>query len=73
MPGENAKLLVIDDEPKMLQSLKFLFEGEGYEVHLAESGAEGEKLFRQHSFALVLTDLMMPDEWHRSSEDAPTD
>jgi DNA-binding NtrC family response regulator len=62
MLGESEKLLVIDDEPKMLQSLKILFEGEGYEVHLAESGAEGEKLFRQHSFALVLTDLMMPDE-----------
>jgi DNA-binding NtrC family response regulator len=62
MPIEKDKLLVIDDEPKMLQSLKILFEGEGYEVHLAESGAEGEKLFRQHSFTLVLTDLMMPDE-----------
>lgn len=62
MSGEKEKLLVIDDEPKMLQSLKILFEAEGYEVHLAESGALGEKLFRQHNFALVLTDLMMPGE-----------
>ncbi len=61
MPESREKLLIIDDEPKLLQSLKILFEGEGYDVALAESGETGEKLFRDNGFDLVLTDLMMPD------------
>lgn len=55
------KILIIDDEPKLLQSLKILFEGEGYEVALADCGEEGERIFREGGINLVLTDLMMPD------------
>jgi DNA-binding NtrC family response regulator len=61
MTAAKEKLLIIDDEPKLLQSLKILFEGEGYEVEIADCGSDGEQLFRDGSYNLVLTDLMMPD------------
>jgi len=61
MSTTREKLLIIDDEPKLRQSLKILFEGEGYDVALAECGADGERVFRDGRFDLVLTDLMMPD------------
>jgi len=62
MPDRKGHLLLIDDEPKLLQSLTMIFEGEGYDVDVARLGAEGEKLFRQGKYDLILTDLMMPDQ-----------
>jgi DNA-binding NtrC family response regulator len=62
MPEKKGRLLLIDDEPKLLQSLSMIFEGEGYAVDVARMGEEGEKLFRQRKYDLVLTDLMMPDQ-----------
>jgi DNA-binding NtrC family response regulator len=62
MPDRKGHLLLIDDEPKLLQSLTMIFEGEGYDVDVAQLGAEGEKLFRQGKYDLILTDLMMPDQ-----------
>jgi len=61
MAPPKEKLLIIDDEPKLLQSLKIVFEEEGYNVSLADCGAEGERVFRSDVFDLVLTDMMMPD------------
>ena len=55
------KLLFVDDEPKLLQSLVTIFEDEGYEVSVASTGKEGESLYKQEKYDLVLTDLRMPD------------
>ncbi len=62
MNEKKGRLLIIDDEPKLLQSLTMIFQGEGYEVEAARLGKEGEKLFREGKYDLVLTDLMMPDQ-----------
>ncbi len=62
MPESKGHLLLIDDEPKLLQSLTMIFTGEGYEVDVAKMGDEGEKLFKQGKYDLILTDLMMPDQ-----------
>ncbi len=62
MPESKGHLLLIDDEPKLLQSLTTIFTGEGYDVDVAKMGDEGEKLFRQGKYDLILTDLMMPDQ-----------
>jgi PAS domain S-box-containing protein len=56
-----ARLLVIDDEPRLGQTLRLAFAGK-HEVVLATSGREGlERIQREGPFDLVLCDLMMPD------------
>jgi two-component system nitrogen regulation response regulator NtrX len=56
----NDNILVIDDEPGILESLKKILEYEGYGVFLAEDGEQGIDLFRRVSPDLVLLDIKMP-------------
>lgn len=58
--GSPARLLVVDDEPRLLSSLASLLRGEGYEVTEAEGGERACELIGQHSFDLALLDLRMP-------------
>jgi len=53
-------ILVIDDEPDMLQLLKRILESEGYRVILATDGVYGMTLLREAKPDLVLLDIMMP-------------
>jgi two-component system response regulator HydG len=57
---ERAVLLVVDDEPEHLVSLKRLFEKDGAEVHTAPSGELALDIVRQEPVQLILSDLMMP-------------
>jgi DNA-binding response OmpR family regulator len=54
------KVLIVEDEPPMLDSLSFNLEREGYEVILAKDGEEALSQFRRHKPALVLLDVMLP-------------
>ncbi|MDQ7063709.1 MAG: sigma-54 dependent transcriptional regulator [candidate division KSB1 bacterium] len=56
-------ILIIDDEPAQLQSLKSFLSRRGYEVFTATDGPEGLHLAEQHTIDLVLTDYRMP-EWN---------
>lgn len=53
-------ILVIDDEPAMLQLLKRVFESEGYRIRLASDGISGLAILRDSKPDLVLLDIMMP-------------
>jgi two-component system response regulator HydG len=53
-------VLVVDDEPSNLTSLRKIFERERMRVFTAESAKEALELARKHRVAVVLTDLMMP-------------
>jgi CheY-like chemotaxis protein len=56
-------ILVIDDEPDILDVVKTCLEQEGYSVHSAAKPSEGIKLYEQHwrHIDLVLLDYLMPD------------
>src|SRR5215467_14932129 len=57
-----GRVLVIDDEPAIRESLQALLTIEGgYAVDLAENGAEGLHRLANRGYDLVLLDLMMPD------------
>ncbi len=56
------KILLIDDEAFIKKMLKKLLETHNYEVLLAANGAEGIKLFNEHRPALIITDLIMPEQ-----------
>jgi DNA-binding response OmpR family regulator len=55
-----STVLLVDDEPNILLSLKFLMEKEGYEVLVAENGDEAMALARQCLPDLVILDVMLP-------------
>jgi two-component system KDP operon response regulator KdpE len=55
-----TKILVIDDDVTVLQSLKRSLKDEGYQVFTAESGQAGLEIAWQHSPDLVVLDLIMP-------------
>lgn len=56
-----AKILIIDDEPTMRTKLKKLLSSEGYEVYEAESGLQGLEIFERETPRVVLVDLRLPD------------
>ena len=54
------KILVIDDEPILRNSLEIALKVSGYEVITAQSGEEGIELFRKESPDLILLDHWLP-------------
>lgn len=60
-PGTRGRILVIDDEADIRESLETLLDLEGYSITTAENATEGLKRFGDGIFDLVLLDLMMPD------------
>ena len=55
-----AKVLVVDDEVMILQALRRLLQGEGYDVTISERPLEALQLARNTEFDVVLVDLKMP-------------
>ena len=56
-----SRILVIDDEKRMCDSIKVLLSNIGYEVETAENGKVGIEKLSAAQFDLVITDLMMPE------------
>jgi two-component system response regulator HydG len=57
--GDKGRILVVDDEPSMRTTLSILLKREGYQVSLAESGAEALPLLAPGEYDMILTDLKM--------------
>jgi two-component system, OmpR family, copper resistance phosphate regulon response regulator CusR len=55
-----AKILVVEDEPKVAGALKEGLEAEGYEVVLAQTGEEGFFHASANVFDLIILDIMLP-------------
>ena len=56
------KILLVEAEPDMLNTLSFNFENEGYKVAKALDGKEAMKFLEDDdSISLVILDLMLPD------------
>ncbi len=55
------KLLLVDDEPNILNALKRLFRRTGYEIHTAESGMAGLKILEETPVDLIISDMRMPE------------
>jgi DNA-binding NtrC family response regulator len=56
-----VKVLVIDDDPAMLDLARFHLQKQGYEVVTVETGADGIQQAEKQKFEIVLTDLNLPD------------
>jgi CheY-like chemotaxis protein len=56
-----ARILIIDDEPVLRVTFKYLLEEEGYRVWVAANGREGLDLFSRVHPDVVITDMVMPE------------
>ncbi len=60
MKKSRIKVLIADDEPDIIEILKFNLENEGYKVFTAVNGKEALKLADENLPNLIILDLMMP-------------
>ena len=56
-----ATLLLVDDEPSILSSLRRLLRPTGYTIHTAESGRLGLAILEREPVDLVISDMRMPE------------
>ena len=61
MKKKDIKILLVDDEPDILEIVGYNLSNEGYQVLTAENGAEGVKVAKKELPQLIILDLMMPE------------
>jgi len=59
MINRKYKILLVDDDPLVLESLAKALREKDYEVHLAENGQKAIKMIDDKNFDLVITDIVM--------------
>ncbi len=59
------KILVVDDDTNICELLRLYLEKEGYDVVIANNGADAVKIFQEQTPSLMLLDIMLPvlDGW----------
>ncbi|EAS20365.1 response regulator transcription factor [Nonlabens mediterrranea] len=55
-----AKILLVDDEPDILEIVSYNLKNEGYQVFTAENGKEGVQKAKKKKPDLIILDVMMP-------------
>ena len=54
------RVLLVDDDQEIIESMRIALESKGYQVHTANDGNQGLALAEQHKPDLLITDMMMP-------------
>lgn len=54
------KILIVDDEQDIVETLKFVLESEGYTCYCAYNGEDGLRLAKEILPNLIVLDVMMP-------------
>jgi DNA-binding NtrC family response regulator len=57
-----SRILIVDDEPTVLSTMKVILHTKGYEVVTTASAAEARAVLEAHGFEVVLTDMRMETE-----------
>ena len=55
------KILIADDEHKIVMTLEYTFRKSGYEVFIARDGSEVLELLKEETPDIILLDIMMPN------------
>ncbi len=61
MKKKDLKILLVDDEPDILEIVGYNLSAEGYQVITAENGIEAIKKAKKHHPHLIILDVMMPE------------
>src|SRR4051812_10239080 len=60
MSTAKQKILIVDDEPDILELIEYNLKKEGYQVYLANNGADGVATAKKVHPDLIVLDIMMP-------------
>lgn len=58
--SSKPRILVVEDEPKVLSFIKKGLEENGFDVQTAENGPDGLNLARELDFSVIILDIMLP-------------
>ena len=61
MENSTVKILLVDDEPDILEVVSYNLQKEGYKVITADNGKEGLEKAKKHQPQLIILDVMMPE------------
>jgi len=61
MKTKDIKILLVDDEPDILEIVSYNLSAEGYEVFTAKNGLEGVAKAKKKTPHLIIMDVMMPE------------
>jgi two-component system alkaline phosphatase synthesis response regulator PhoP len=61
MSNESIKILLVDDEPDILEILSYNLSAEGYTISTASNGLEAVKKAKKQQPHLIIMDVMMPE------------
>ncbi len=61
MKKQDIKILLVDDEPDILEILKYNLSAQGYQVFTAKNGVEGVEKAKKKNPHLIILDVMMPE------------
>ena len=56
----STKILVVDDDPDILEAISIILEAHGYQVVTARDGVDGLHQIKEEKPDLMILDLMMP-------------
>ena len=59
-PGSGRRILVIDDDDLVRETVRSILESAGFQVVGAADGRQGTRLYRSDPVDLVITDILMP-------------
>lgn len=61
MKAKDYKILLVDDEPDILEFLKYNLQKEGFEIYTSSNGKDAIKIAEKTQPQLILLDVMMPE------------
>jgi len=61
MNNKDIKILLVDDEPDILEIVSYNLSAEGYQVYTASNGVEGVAKAKKKQPHLIILDVMMPE------------
>lgn len=61
MKNKDIRILLVDDEPDILEIVSYNLSAEGYEVYTASNGVEGVAKAKKKKPHLIVLDVMMPE------------
>ncbi len=61
MKDQKVKILLVDDEPDILEIVGYNLKNEGYQIYTASNGKEGVEKAKKKKPDLIILDVMMPE------------
>lgn len=61
MKNSEIKILLVDDEPDILEIVGYNLKNEGYKIYTAKNGIEAVEKAKKHTPHLIILDIMMPE------------